>query len=190
MACMVCRRPSPGFAASLSSNASRSVAVDLVQHGLSSSTRMQTVSSHKKACKRRRVHTCTIWRSTSTSAPFSASSVNAIVVAVVIVGSPRNRLVGRTSTLSGSTVAAPDRESPPRRGKPLRASPYAPCRDERLTPLPGTSTKRAASPQARGRSEKASQFLEGSPFAAIVSAKMGRPESRRCVPPSSLPWSR
>ncbi|HSV70203.1 MAG TPA: hypothetical protein VLI72_08825, partial [Methylibium sp.] len=34
----------------------------------------------------------------------------------------------------------PDRESPPPRGKPLRASPYAPCRDKRLTPLLGTST--------------------------------------------------
>jgi len=30
---------------------------------------------------------------------------------------------------------------PPPRGKPLRASPYAPCRDERLTPLAGTSTE-------------------------------------------------
>jgi len=49
---------------------------------------------------------CTIWRSKSMSAPFSASSVNAIV-AVVIVESPSDRLVGRTSTLSGTTMATP-----------------------------------------------------------------------------------
>ena len=49
---------------------------------------------------------CTIWRSTSTSAPFSASSVNAIV-AVVIVEISLDRLVGRTSTISGTTMATP-----------------------------------------------------------------------------------
>src|SRR5205814_7420062 len=89
------------------------------------------------------------------------SSVNAIVVAVVIVGSPRNRLVGRTSTLSGSTVAAPDREWPPLRGKPLRASPYAPCRAERLTPLPGTSTERRLDRrEAAGKTSARWQSLE------------------------------
>lgn len=36
-------------------------------------------------------------------------------------------------------MATPTGIAPPR-GKPLRASPYASCRDERLTPLPGTST--------------------------------------------------
>src|SRR5450755_2104106 len=49
---------------------------------------------------------CTIWRSTSMSAPFSASSVNAIV-AVVIVDISLDRLVGRTSTISGTTMATP-----------------------------------------------------------------------------------
>ena len=49
---------------------------------------------------------CTIWRSTSMSASFSASSVNAIV-AVVIVESPSDRLVDRTSTISGTTMATP-----------------------------------------------------------------------------------
>ena len=48
----------------------------------------------------------TIWRSTSMSAPFSASSVNAIVV-VVIVEISLDRLVGRTSTISGTTMATP-----------------------------------------------------------------------------------
>ena len=49
---------------------------------------------------------CTIWRSTSMSAPFSASSVNAIV-AVVIVDISLDRLVVRTSTISGTTMATP-----------------------------------------------------------------------------------
>ena len=40
------------------------------------------------------------------SAPFSASSVNAIV-AVVIVEISLDRLVGRTSTISGTTMATP-----------------------------------------------------------------------------------
>jgi len=40
------------------------------------------------------------------SAHFSVSSVNAIV-AVVIVESPSDRLVGRTSTISGTTMATP-----------------------------------------------------------------------------------
>lgn len=49
---------------------------------------------------------CTIWRNTSTSAPFSASSANAIVEAVIVI--LLTRLVGRTSTISGSfTMATP-----------------------------------------------------------------------------------
>ena len=51
---------------------------------------------------------CTIWRNTSISEPFSASSASAIV-AVVIVISLKVRLVGRTSTLSGLTMATPNR---------------------------------------------------------------------------------
>ena len=47
---------------------------------------------------------CTIWRSTSTSAPFSASSANAIVEAVIVFSFGQG-LLGRTSTLSGLTMA-------------------------------------------------------------------------------------
>src|SRR3954464_10368333 len=50
---------------------------------------------------------CTIWRSMSTSAPFSASSANAIVGVVVIVVVSRTKLLGRTSTLSGLSMATP-----------------------------------------------------------------------------------
>jgi hypothetical protein len=52
---------------------------------------------------------CTIWRSTSMSAPFSASSVNAIVVAVVIVDhSSEFRLLGsHLNLIREPTVAAP-----------------------------------------------------------------------------------
>ena len=67
---------------------------------------------------------CTIWRSTSTSAPFSASSVNAIV-ALVIVVSFRQGLVGRTSTLSGLHDGHPHHQGRPARGELLRATPFA-----------------------------------------------------------------
>jgi hypothetical protein len=46
-------------------------------------------------------------------------------VAVVIVHSfPRIKVVFRTSTLSGITMANPMPGQPPPRGKPLRVSPY------------------------------------------------------------------
>ena len=90
---------------------------------------MQTASSSlERACKRRRVHTCTIWRSTSMSAPFSASSVNAIVAVVIVDHSSDYRLVGshlnlirepRWPPLPGSAVAARQAAS----GYALRALP-------------------------------------------------------------------
>src|SRR6185369_15741558 len=82
---------------------------------------------------------CTIWRSTSMSAPFSASSVNAIV-AVVIVCSLQIKVDGSHLNLIRDHDGHPDRDRRRRCGKPLRATPYAPCRIEGLTPLPGTST--------------------------------------------------
>ena len=103
------------------------------------------------------------WRSMSMSAPFSASSASAIV-ALVIVESPSDRLVGCTSTLSGATMATPEWGSPSPRGKPLRATPYASCRDERLTPLAGTSTAEEADGPDSTRRSKPPQV--GSPQAA------------------------
>jgi hypothetical protein len=41
------------------------------------------------------------------SAPFSASSVNAIVAVVIVEISSGHWLVGRTSTISGTTMATP-----------------------------------------------------------------------------------
>jgi len=41
----------------------------------------------------------------------------------VIVESPSDKLMGRTSTLSGTTMATPVGRPPPR-GKPLRVTPY------------------------------------------------------------------
>ena len=49
---------------------------------------------------------CTNWCSSSMSAPYSASSAMAIV-GVLIVDSAADRLVGRTSTRSGTTMASP-----------------------------------------------------------------------------------
>src|SRR5688572_1783461 len=66
---------------------------------------------------RRWAMNCTIWRSTSTSAPFSASSVNAIVVAVVIVDhSSDYRLLGsHLNLIREPTVATPFRDAAARR---------------------------------------------------------------------------
>src|SRR5450755_3841543 len=70
---------------------------------------------------------CTIWRSTSTSAPFSASSASAIV-AVVIVSSLQIKVDGSHLNLIRAHDGHPVRVDQPPRGKPLRATPYAPCR--------------------------------------------------------------
>src|SRR5664280_144192 len=72
---------------------------------------------------------CTIWRSTSTSAPFSASSASAIV-AVVIVCSLQIKVDGSHLNLIRAHDGHPVRVDQPLCGKPLRATPSAP----RLTP--------------------------------------------------------
>src|SRR6187455_2237928 len=82
---------------------------------------------------------CTIWRSTSMSAPFSASSVNAIVAVVIVDISLDHGWWVAPQPYPGPRWP-PRPGSPSPRGKPLRATPYAPCRNEGLTPLPGTST--------------------------------------------------
>jgi len=66
---------------------------------------------------------CTLWRSTSTSAPFSASSVHAIVVGHRDF--LQTRIVGRTSTLSGLHDGHPHDHGRPARGELLRATPFA-----------------------------------------------------------------
>lgn len=53
---------------------------------------------------------CTIWRNTSMSEPFSASSVSAIVAVVIVF--PLVRLLGRTSTLSGTHNGHPKTDGP------------------------------------------------------------------------------
>jgi len=74
----------------------------------------------------------------------TASDCSALACSSSIWLSSSSRIkVGiRTSTLSGLHDGHPRRQRP-LRGKPLRATPYAPCSaasDRRLTPLPGTST--------------------------------------------------
>jgi len=66
------------------------------------------------------------------------------VLAVVIVDhSSGSGWLGRTSTISGSPRWPPLTGSPAaRRGKPLRASPYAARRGDGVTPSPGTSASR------------------------------------------------
>src|SRR5664280_3368723 len=70
---------------------------------------------------------CTIWRSTSTSAPFSASSASAIV-AVVIVCSLQIKVDGSHLNLIRAHDGHPVRVDQPLCGKPLRATPSAPRR--------------------------------------------------------------
>src|SRR5205814_2805681 len=75
---------------------------------------------------------CTIWRSTSTSAPFSASSASAIV-ALVIVNSFGSKVDGSHLNLIRTHDGHPDigpaaaaRQAAT--GYALRAPPSAPCR--------------------------------------------------------------
>lgn len=88
---------------------------------------------------------CTIWRSMSMSAPFSASSFNAIVAVVIVISFVDYRFLGRTSTLSGTTMATPsrnDRRAASRFGlRPQRLAAH-----QKLTPLPGTSTTQLKNP--------------------------------------------
>lgn len=69
---------------------------------------------------RRWAMNCTIWCSTSMSAPLSASSASAIV-AVVIVISTGYRLVDRTSILSGFRMVTPCGMAATLRGRPIRS---------------------------------------------------------------------
>jgi len=65
-------------------------------------------------------------------------------VGVVIVEISLDRVGGSHLNHIRDHDGHPDRDRRRRCGKPLRATPYAPCRIEGLTPLPGPSTVSAA----------------------------------------------
>src|SRR5205814_8795184 len=99
---------------------------------------------------------CTIWRTTSTSAPFSASSASAIV-ALVIVNSFGSKVDGSHLNLIRTHDGHPDigpaaaaRQAAT--GYALRAQPSAPCRAPvDLHHFPGHQPQLPPAPSGRGR---------------------------------------
>ncbi|OIQ84796.1 hypothetical protein GALL_333860 [mine drainage metagenome] len=130
---------------------------------------------------------CTIWRSTSTSAPFSASSVSAIVALVIVVPSDKDWWVA-PQPYPDFTMATPitrdDRRAASCSG--LRPSQLTapktyttPGDITRLPPPPKRNTPRSHSPRSAWTTQvdACRSRRSATPRAAIPPGARGRPRS-------------